>query len=206
MGKYRLAIFSSARKTANSPTSIIEATKTRKIPDSEVVVCVSNNPDGAIFPLAKREGIAHYCINKVRNADVDQAIVDCMQKHAVDLILLAGYLKKIGPRVVQAYPGKILNVHPGPLPETGGKGMMGAAVQEALLAAGAKYTGPTVHIVDEEYDHGAILAHHPIKIEPSDTAQSLHEKCNFILKNFYVECIRDYLADYQKSSAEYRGL
>lgn len=161
MSKYRLAIFSSSRKAANFPTAIIEATKTKKIPDSEVVACVSNNPDGAIFALAKREGIANYCINKARYADVDQAIVSCMRKHDVDFIILAGYLKKVGPRVVLAYPRQILNVHPGPLPETGGKGMIGVAVHEALLAAGAKYTGPTVHIVDEEYDHGAVLAHHP---------------------------------------------
>lgn len=199
MGKYRLAIFSSSVKAANFPSSIIEATKTCKIPHSEAVVCISNKSDGAIFSLAQKEGIAHFCINKARYTNVDQAILDCMKKYAVDIIILAGYLKKIGPRVVQAYPGRILNVHPGPLPQTGGKGMMGIVVQEAALAAGAKYTGPTVHIVDEEYDHGAILAHYPIKIEPSDTAQSLHEKCNFILKDFYVECIRDYINNQRNS-------
>ena len=77
-----------------------------------------------------------------------------MQRHEVEVICLAGYMKKLGTEVLAAYEGRILNIHPALLPKFGGQGMYGMRVHEAVLAAGERESGATVHLVDEEYDHG----------------------------------------------------
>lgn len=87
----------------------------------------------------------------------------------------------------------ILNIHSGPLPRFGGVGMMQDRTQKAVLAAGVRYSGPTIHIVNEEYDHGQILAHWPIKIRPSDTPESLNARCNAVGQKLYVHVIRDFI-------------
>jgi len=92
-----------------------------------------------------------------------------LEAHRVDVIFLAGYLKLVPREVIARYSGRILNIHPALLPAFGGKGMYGRHVHEAVVAAGVAVTGPTVHLVDEEYDRGAILAQWPVPVRPGDS-------------------------------------
>jgi phosphoribosylglycinamide formyltransferase-1 len=93
--------------------------------------------------------------------------------HRIDLIVLAGYLRLLPGKVVATFRNKIVNVHPAPLPQFGGTGMYGRRVHEAVLASGVSMTGVTVHFVDEQYDHGDVIAHWPVAVHPDDTADSL---------------------------------
>ena len=99
--------------------------------------------------------------------------LDLLRQHQVDLIVLAGYLKLVPPAVIAAYRGRIINIHPALLPSFGGPGMYGLRVHQAVLASGAKVSGCTVHLVDEEYDRGPILAQSRVPVFPGDTAETL---------------------------------
>jgi phosphoribosylglycinamide formyltransferase-1 len=96
-----------------------------------------------------------------------------LERHSVELVVLAGYLKLVPPQVIAAYRGRILNIHPALLPSFGGKGMFGQRVHEAVLASGATESGATVHLVDEVYDHGSVLAQMRVPVLPDDTADRL---------------------------------
>ena len=100
-------------------------------------------------------------------------MLGCLYEHEVDMVVLAGYLRRVDPRVVTAYNGRAINIHPAPLPRFGGKGMYGEHVHRAVLEAGVPLSGPTVHRVTPEYDEGEILAHQPVPVVPGDTPQSL---------------------------------
>lgn len=144
-------------------------------PPWRVRLVVSDRPDIGALTRAERAGVASRVIRtKDRDpADVAAETLDELRAHAVDVILLAGYLKLLPAAVVAAYRGRILNIHPALLPAFGGKGMYGMHVHRAVLASGARFSGPTVHLVDEEYDRGTILAQWPVPVLPDDTAESL---------------------------------
>ena len=91
----------------------------------------------------------------------------------MDVVVLAGYMKMLGPAVLSRYDGQVLNVHPALLPKFGGKGMYGRRVHEAVLAAGESVTGATVHVVDAEYDLGPVVAQREVPVLPDDTVESL---------------------------------
>ena len=96
--------------------------------------------------------------------------------HGVELIVLSGYLRHIGPRTLARYAGRILNIHPGPLPAFGGPGMYGKAVHECVIAAGIRESAITIHVVDGEYDRGPVIAVEPVPVASSDTAAALEER------------------------------
>ncbi|MFN2432508.1 MAG: phosphoribosylglycinamide formyltransferase [Gemmatimonadota bacterium] len=102
-----------------------------------------------------------------------ERLLETLERHAVHLVVLAGFLRKVPPAVVAAFRGRIINVHPAPLPEFGGEGMYGRRVHEAVLAAGARESGPTVHFVDEEYDRGPVIAHEPVPVLEGDLPETL---------------------------------
>ena len=108
--------------------------------------------------------------------DLDDAILKTLVRYEVDLIALAGYVKKLGPKTIAAYRNRVLNVHPGPLPLSGGQGMYGLAVHQRVLDAGVTHSSATIHFVDEEYDHGATIAVSQVPILPDDTAETLQAR------------------------------
>jgi phosphoribosylglycinamide formyltransferase 1 len=139
-------------------------------------VVISNNSDSQALKRARQENIRCYHLSNETHPDpsqLDQAIVAVLKAHQTDLVILAGYMKKIGHTVLSAYQGRILNIHPALLPDFGGRGMYGKRVHEAVLAAGAAETGVTVHLVDEHYDHGPILAQTRVPVDPDDTIDTL---------------------------------
>ena len=105
--------------------------------------------------------------------DDGAALLSLLDKHRIDLVVLAGYMKRVTPSVVKQFHGRIVNVHPGLLPEFGGAGMYGARVHQAVLSSGARTTGVTVHLVDDEFDHGPVVAQWRIKVNEDDTPESL---------------------------------
>jgi phosphoribosylglycinamide formyltransferase-1 len=109
--------------------------------------------------------------------------------HDVELVVLAGYMKKVGPRTLRHFAGRVLNIHPALLPKFGGQGMYGRRVHEAVLAAGERETGVTIHLVDDEYDHGRILGQCRVPVLPGDTVESLAQRVLQREHEFLVEML-----------------
>jgi phosphoribosylglycinamide formyltransferase 1 len=137
---------------------------------ASVVLVASNRADS---PALLRAATASIDIASFDAGDDGSALLDLLRKFRVDLVVLAGYLKRIPPAVVQEYSGRIINIHPALLPAFGGEGMYGAHIHEAVIASGAEETGVTVHLVDNEYDRGPILAQWRVPVDKSDTPESL---------------------------------
>ncbi len=137
---------------------------------------ISNNTESGALVRAQQEGIAACLLNDKTHPSpdlLDQAILDALLQHAVDIVVLAGYMKKLGPKTLAHFAGAMLNIHPALLPKFGGKGMYGIRVHEAVLAAGEKESGVTVHLVDGEYDTGNILAQTRVPVLQGDTPDVL---------------------------------
>ncbi|KAK3036953.1 hypothetical protein RJ639_030918 [Escallonia herrerae] len=114
-------------------------------------------------------------------------LVTALRSYKLDFILLAGYLKRIPSELVQAYPRSILNIHPSLLPAFGGKGYYGKKVHKAVIASGARYSGPTIHFVDENYDTGRILAQRVVHVLANDTAEELAARVLYEEHRMYVD-------------------
>lgn len=137
----------------------------------EVALVVSNRADAGALERARRAGVT----TAVTREDGQDAsgLLQLLRTAAIDLVVLAGYLKRVPDAIVAAYRMRILNVHPALLPAFGGQGLYGLRVHAAVLASGARISGATVHLVDEQYDHGRILAQWPVPVRRDDTPESL---------------------------------
>jgi phosphoribosylglycinamide formyltransferase-1 len=169
----RLGLLASHR--GSNVEVIVEACRRGRIAAQPAVV-ISNNADAPVLQFAQRENIPALRIGGTEFADDavrDERILASLREHAVDLVLLLGYLKLLGPRTTAAYRGRILNTHPALLPKYGGQGMFGEHVHRAVLAAGDRETGVTVHLVDEQYDHGAAVAQTRVPVLAGDSVESL---------------------------------
>ena len=136
---------------------------------AEVVLALSNRA-AAGLELARERGIPALVLADPADG---REWLDALAAHRADLIVLAGYLKLVPPEVVERYRGRIINIHPALLPAFGGPGMYGRRVHEAVLASGAAVSGATVHLVDEVYDRGRILAQARVPVRPGDTPDTL---------------------------------
>ena len=172
--------------------AVTEACRAGVLPFDPVIL-IGNNPKAGAFERANRLGIAaHHISAKSAGGEdaADIAVSAALTAAQVDLVVLAGYLKKIGPRVLQAFGGRIVNTHPALLPKFGGPGMYGILVHTAVLAAGETVTGVTVHLVEEEYDRGPILAQAEVLVDPDDTPESLAARVQACEKPFLIETLR----------------
>lgn len=118
------------------------------------------------------------------------ALLDALTRHGADFIALAGFLKKIPSRVVATFPNRILNIHPSLLPSFGGHGLYGRRVHQAVLDAGVRWTGATVHLVDEAYDTGPIVLQDVVPVEPDDTPESLAARVLAVEHRLYPTAVR----------------
>jgi phosphoribosylglycinamide formyltransferase/phosphoribosylglycinamide formyltransferase-1 len=132
---------------------------------------VASNRPGA--PALERARSASIAAETFVADDEGRDLLQLLDRYQVDLLVLAGYMKRIPPAVVRRFHGRIVNVHPGLLPEFGGAGMYGSRVHEAVLASGARTSGVTVHLVDNEFDHGPIVAQWRVKVADGDTVETL---------------------------------
>src|ERR1700730_5061647 len=140
---------------------------------TKVVLVASNR---AHSPALIRAATASIDIASFDAADDGSQLLALLRKFRIDLVVLAGYLKRIPTSVIREYAGRIVNIHPARLPAFGGEGMYGARVHEAVIASGTKESGVTVHMVDDDYDRGPIIAQWRVPVEKSDTADSLAER------------------------------
>jgi len=137
---------------------------------AKVVLVASNRSDS---PALIRAATASIDIASFDAGDDGSQLLELLRKFRIDLVVLAGYLKRVPPLVIREYAGRIINIHPALLPAFGGEGMYGARVHEAVLASGARESGVTVHVVENEYDRGPIVAQWRVPVEESDTPESL---------------------------------
>jgi len=155
--------------------AIIDACKSGKLKSTPAVV-ISNNSNSGAIAKAKTEGVPCYYLSGKTHpgpGELDEAILNAFLRHQVDIVVLAGYMKKLGPKTLAHFQGRILNIHPALLPKFGGEGMWGIHVHEAVIAAGEKESGVTIHFVDENYDTGKILAQTRVPVMPHDTPETL---------------------------------
>ena len=138
----------------------------------DIVLVASDRPDSGALRKARAAGIRAATIIS-RHTALGDELEALLERHSIDLIVLAGFLQHVPAEVTRTYVGRIVNVHPAQLPEFGGPGMYGARVHRAVLASGARASGPTVHFVDEIYDHGATIAHWSVPVMPGDDDHSL---------------------------------
>jgi phosphoribosylglycinamide formyltransferase-1 len=139
---------------------------------AEIVLVLSNRQAEGLA-LARERNIPAEVLS---DPDDPMPWLALLRKHRVDLLVLAGYIKLVPPAVIAAYRGRIINIHPALLPDFGGKGMYGRRVHEAVLASGRRETGASVHLVDERYDEGAVLAQVRVPVLPGDTPEALAER------------------------------
>jgi len=155
--------------------SIIDACVEGRI-NGRVVVVISNNSGSGALRRAAAAGIETFHLSSVTHSSgdsLDAAICDALQRACADVVFLAGYMKRLGPRTLATFSARILNTHPALLPKFGGHGMFGNRVFEAVLATGELESGVSVHLVDAEYDTGAVVRQERIPILPGDTVESL---------------------------------
>jgi phosphoribosylglycinamide formyltransferase-1 len=170
----RIAVFASGR--GSNFRAIHQSLASLDTPPARIVLCVSNNASPGAFDYARDHGIATVRLSP-RMFESDHAyasaLLERLESDGIEMIVLAGYMRKIPLPVVERYEGRILNIHPALLPDFGGEGMYGMHVHEAVIASGARESGATVHLVDADYDSGAIVDQERITINDGETAESL---------------------------------
>jgi phosphoribosylglycinamide formyltransferase 1 len=185
-----IAVFASGR--GSNLMAILKAIEEGKL-KARVVVVISNNSSAGALEIARSKGIDALHISRRQfSSDSEYAdkILSELRKRNVELVVLAGYMKKIPAEVVSEYRNRILNIHPALLPSFGGQGMYGINVHKAVIESGVKITGVTVHIVDEEYDHGPIVLQRAVEVKDDDTPETLAERVLKVEHEVYPEAIR----------------
>jgi phosphoribosylglycinamide formyltransferase-1 len=152
---------------------------------------VSNKQSCPAFEWAPARGVPTLAIPTLSAPDAaDAALAKALQDAGVELVVLSGYLRRLGPATLAAYAGRIVNIHPGPLPDFGGEGMYGARVHRAVIAAGVPQSAIVIHVVDEEYDHGPEIARRAVPLSPGDTAEALEARVKAAEPAFFVETLQ----------------
>ncbi|MBL7764922.1 MAG: phosphoribosylglycinamide formyltransferase [Chitinophagaceae bacterium] len=160
-------------------------------PEYHFPLILTNNPKAGVIELAKQEGIDVMVFD--RETFQSPVFIDTLDFYQPDLLVLAGFLWKIPEYLVKAYRNKIVNIHPALLPKFGGKGMYGHHVHEAVIAAGEKESGISIHLVNEHYDEGTLLLQKTVTIEPSDTPDTLAKKVLALEHEWYAKVIQNVL-------------
>ena len=159
--------------------AIIDRIEDKTITNAEIAVVISNNQGAYALERAKTHGIQAECISPKDFADREEfhkALLKELQKNKVDLVVLAGYLVAIPPVIVEAYPNRIINIHPSLIPSFCGTGFYGLKVHEGVLDRGVKVTGATVHFVDTGTDTGPIILQKAVEVRNGDTPQILQKR------------------------------
>lgn len=173
--------------------AIIDGCKSGRL-KARVCAVISNNSDAYALERAKREGLDNYCLSHKVITDpeeLDRQMLDVLVSHNTDMIFLAGYLRKLGAPVLRHYENRVFNIHPALLPKYGGRGMYGINVHKAVIEAGERITGITIHRVNEEYDSGDIVAQTQVEVQEDDTPESLAARVLEREHTFLVEVIGD---------------
>ncbi len=179
-----LAIFASG--TGSNAQKIID--RFRDHPHIHVSLIVSNKPQAGVLEIAGREKIETLLIDKEKFFR-GNGYADELKAAGINWIILAGFLWKIPEKLIAAFPDRIINIHPALLPKYGGKGMYGHFVHEAVIAAGEKESGITIHFVDEHFDHGAPIFQEKCSIDETDTPATLAAKVQALEHRHFPEVV-----------------
>ena len=186
----RIAIFASGG--GSNAEAIIRAASEGRL-SAEVGLVVSNNPDAAVLQRAKALEVNYTTIDQ-RNFDSEEsyisALFNVLDENGIDFIALAGYLKLVQPKLINKYKNKITNIHHALLPSFGGKGFSGKKVHEAVLEAGCKVSGVTVHLVSESYDRGPIISQLTLPVLADDNPESLAARVLKVEHQIYPEALQ----------------
>ena len=159
--------------------AILDAQAAGAIPHGQVSLVVASKPGVYALERAAKAGVESAVVSRrdyPSTEAFDAALLDTLQSHGIQLVVLAGFLSILGPSVIAAYPDRIVNVHPSLIPSFCGEGFYGLRVHEAALAKGVKVTGATVHLVNEVCDGGRILLQKAVDVEPGDTPEILQKR------------------------------
>ena len=180
-----VAIFASG--AGSNAQKIIDHFKGHSSIHISLIVC--NNPDAGVVGIAKKENIPILLIDRKKFGE--DGYLDEIKSHNIRFIVLAGFLLKVPSNLVRAFSDRIINIHPALLPKYGGKNMYGARVHEAVIAAGDKESGITIHYVDEIYDHGKVIFCDKCVVEDSDTSDSLAVKVHVLEHLHYPRVVEE---------------
>ena len=155
--------------------ALIDRSAQGRLP-ARIAWVLSNNGGALALDRARRAGIPAFHASAATEGSaqaVESRLLDLIAEHGIRVLVLAGYMKPVPDSVLRALPGRVVNIHPSLLPAFGGKGMYGRHVHEAVLARGVRWSGVTVHLVNEVYDEGTILAQRVVPVLPGDSPESL---------------------------------
>ncbi|MDC7994910.1 phosphoribosylglycinamide formyltransferase [Altibacter sp. HG106] len=187
--KKRIVIFASGNGT--NAKKIIEYFQSSET--AEVIQVIASKKDAKVLEVADSHHIASEFIPK-EGFQNPEKLIEKLQSQKVDLIVLAGFLLKIPPAFVEAFPNKIINIHPALLPKFGGKGMYGKFVHEAVAASEEKETGITIHYVNEQYDEGAIIFQTAVPVAKNDTPEQIAKKVQHLEHQHFPKVIETLLS------------
>jgi phosphoribosylglycinamide formyltransferase-1 len=171
--------------------SVVQACREGRLP-AEPVLIISNNRDSAVLEFGRSRGVPSVWIGGAEYEDQtlrDEAICTQLSNHDVDVVLLLGYMRKLGPATLDRFRNRILNIHPALLPKHGGKGKYGIHVHESVLASGDTETGVSIHLVDAEYDQGPVIAQCRVSVLNNDTPATLQARVLAREHEFLVETL-----------------
>src|SRR5579863_1462880 len=179
-----------ASRNGTSMRAVVRAIEAGELA-AQARLVVSNRREAQALEFAVKHGVPTRVIPTLNDPDsADAKLCEALEAAGVKLVILSGYLRKIGPRVLKRYAGRVLNIHPAALPKYGGPGMYGHAVHEAVAAAGDMSSAVTIHLVDADYDHGPAVASLEVPLEPSDDADAIQAKVTAAEPGFYVEVLK----------------
>ena len=184
---YNLVVFASGN--GSTLQAIIDSINSKNL-NAKINLVVSNNPNSYALERAKSNNIPTYIIENSDIESIDLELSIILTNYDIDLIVLAGYLKIIGPRLIKKY--KIINTHPSLLPKYGGKGMHGMHVHQAVVDAHEKTSGATIHYVNSEYDKGKIISQTTIDVLPTDTAEDVSRKVQAAEKKQLISVLQKF--------------
>ena len=185
-----IAVFASGR---GSNFDALQRTILKEHFPAQIAVVISNNSQAGVLELARSYNIpaVHLSQRQFSTAEeFQQKILSVLHDHTVNFIVLAGYMKRIDQAIIRAFRQRIINIHPALLPKYGGEGMYGMRVHEAVLKASEKFSGATVHMVDEEYDHGKILLQDIVETENDESPETLAAKVLKVEHRILPEVVR----------------
>ena len=174
---------------------IINAIHTQQLM-AEIGIVITNNKDSGIYKWCEENAVdVQYISGKthLNESEKDKAIHQALTESGTNMIVLSGYMKKIGPVTLSGFSNRILNMHPSLLPKHGGEGLYGDRVHESVLKSGDKESGATVQFINEAYDEGPIIAQQKIEIAPDETVTSLKAKVQAIEGKLYLDSIQKIL-------------
>lgn len=159
---------------------------------AEVSFIIANNPDAYVIERAKRLDIEYAVVTKAQFMEAD-SIIDMLKERDIDFVVLAGFLLLVPAKLIQAYPGRIVNIHPALLPKHGGKGMYGDRVHKAVVESGDTESGITIHLIDEQYDKGTTFFQAKCHVLPTDTPDDVATKVHALEYEHFPHVIEEIL-------------